>query len=68
MNRRHRLPPAFQWCLRKCHPFRLPLLQAIYAGKVLKDQNAVLSDFVVPVSMPAQVRPLQSPLAHPRCR
>ncbi len=31
----------------------LLLLQAIYAGRVLKDENAVLSDFVVPVSAAA---------------
>jgi len=29
---------------------RRPFMQAIYAGRVLKDDNAKLSDFVVPVS------------------
>jgi hypothetical protein len=48
------LPPLATPRKNLGHPelmLRLPgLLQAIYAGRVLKDDNVALADFVVPVS------------------
>lgn len=50
-------------------PASAPLLQAIYAGRVLKDDNAVLSTFIVPVRRgPAAIPSLvQAKPLHPTC-